>query len=284
MIQKPMIALMLLFATFIVKAQKMDKRFANKKTMPFAFVEEIDSKALGENRVLNVYLPYGYHPDSVQTYPTIYVLDGTAHEDFPHIAGLAQFMNMYDLLPKSIVVGIANKGKSRYRDFTHPTTDAAEKKRLPQAGGSSKFIAYVANEVIPLIQKSYKTNGKRTVIGQSLGGLLATEFLMKKPDLFDDYIIVSPSLWWSKMALVNTAAKYFKEKQQLKKRVYVSLGKEHPVMHKVADQLINAIKNSGNKRLKVYYKPILTEDHATILHKAVYEAFETFYPKKREKH
>ena len=279
-----MIVLLLFFATFAAKAQKMDKRFANKKTMSFALVEDIASKALDEKRVLNIYLPSGYDPDSAQTYPTIYVLDGSAHEDFPHIAGLAQFMNMYDLLPKSIVVGIANQGKSRYRDFTHATSDAAEKKRLPQAGGSAQFMAYVAQEVIPMVRKNYKTNGKRTIIGQSLGGLLATEFLIKKPDLFDDYIIVSPSLWWSKMELVNTAAKYFKENQSLKKRVYVSLGKEHPVMHKVADRLINAIKNSGNKNLKVYYKPILTEDHATILHKAVYEAFETFYPKKREKY
>ncbi|OJJ15510.1 esterase [marine bacterium AO1-C] len=281
---KRIIPVILLLVTFTAKAQKMDKRFANKKTMSFALVEEIDSKALGEKRVLNVYLPYGYDPDSAQTYPTIYVLDGTAHEDFPHIAGLAQFMNMYDLLPKSIVVGIANKGRSRYRDFTHPTTDSAERKRLPQAGGSPQFIAYVANEVIPLIKKNYKTNGQRTIIGQSLGGLLATEFLMKKSDLFNDYIIVSPSLWWSKMKLVKKAKKYFKDNQQLKKRVYVSLGKEHPVMHKVADKLIDAIKKSGNKKLKVYYKPILTEDHATILHKAVYEAFETFYPKKREKY
>lgn len=278
------ITLMLLLATFTIKAQKMEKVFANKKTMPFAVVEDIDSKVLGEKRVLNIYLPYGYDPDSAKTYPTIYVLDGTAHEDFPHIAGLAQFMNMYALLPKSIVVGIANKGRSRYRDFTHPTTDKAEKKRLPQSGGSPQFIKYVEKEVIPLVKKNYKTNGKRTIIGQSLGGLLATEFLIKKPELFNDYIIVSPSLWWSKKVLVKGAAKYFQNNQQLKKRIYVSLGKEHPVMHEVADKLINAIKKSGNKNLKLYYKPILTEDHATILHKAVYEAFETFYPKKREKY
>ncbi len=281
--QRSILAILLLI-TSIAQAQKTDKQLTNKKAMPFAYVEEINSQALGEKRTLNIYLPQGYHPDSAQTYPTIYVLDGSAHEDFPHIAGLAQFMNMYDLLPKSIVVGIANKGRSRYRDFTHPTSDKADKKDLPQAGGSARFIAYVAKEVVPLVTKNYKTNGKRTIIGQSLGGLLATEFLMKKPDLFEDYIIVSPSLWWSKMELVNGAAQYFKDHQALKKRVYVSLGKEHPVMHQVADQLVEALKNSGNKQLKVYYEPILTEDHATILHQAVYKAFEVFYPKKRKKY
>jgi len=32
------------------------------------------------------------------------------------------------------------------------------------------------------------------IIGQSLGGLLASEILMKKPELFNKYVIISPSL------------------------------------------------------------------------------------------
>ena len=50
-------------------------------------------------------------------------------------------------------------------------------------------------------------------------------------------------------------------------------------MHKVADQLVDAIKKSGNEKITLFYEPILTEDHATILHKAVYAAFEKFNPK-----
>lgn len=275
----------LLLAINTLQAQKMDKRYTTaKKTLPFAVVEEIDSKELGEQRGLNVYLPQGYDPDSTATYPTIYVLDGSAHEDFPHIAGLAQFMNMYNLLPKSIVVGIANKGRSRYRDFTHVSTSKKDKKNLPQGGGSEKFMNYVEKEVLPLVKKNYKTNGQRTIIGQSLGGLMATEFLIKRSHLFDDYIIVSPSLWWGKRVLVKSAAKFFKTHPNLKKRIFVSLGKEHPIMHKVADKLVKAIRDSNNPNITLFYEPVLTEDHATILHKAVYKAFERLYPKKKKKH
>ncbi|MBK7286445.1 MAG: hypothetical protein IPI95_04685 [Flavobacteriales bacterium] len=63
------------------------------------------------------------------------MLDGSANEDFPHIAGLAQFMNMYDLLPKSIVVGIANNGKSRYHDFTGATQVLATRSGCPLTAG-----------------------------------------------------------------------------------------------------------------------------------------------------
>ncbi len=274
-------AFFLVMLVSLLSAQEKDARYANaSQVFPFGVVEHLDSKALGEARVLNIYLPQGYHPDSSATYPVIYVLDGSAHEDFPHIAGLAQFLNMYDLLPKSIVVGIANV--DRYRDFTYPSSDEEDQKNLPTSGGSEKFIRFVETEAQPFVNKHYKTSDHNTIIGQSLGGLIATEILMTKPALFDDYIIVSPSLWWDKQQLVGKAASFFKERQDLEKKIFVSLGREHPVMHEVADQLVAAIKNSGNDKLTVFYEPILDEDHATILHHAVYRAFRTIYAKPKE--
>lgn len=262
-------------------AQENDPRYSgDQEILPLGLIETIDSKALSEKRVLNIYLPQGYHPDSSTTYPTIYVLDGSAHEDFPHIAGLAQFMNMYQLLPQSIVVGIANV--DRYRDFTYPSKDKEDLKNLPTSGGSPKFINFLENEVQPLVEKQYKTNEHKTIIGQSLGGLLATEILIKKPDLFNDYIIVSPSLWWDQQTLVDSAADFFKQHQDLNKKIYVSLGKEHPVMHEVADKLVEAIRNSGNEKITLFYEPILHEDHATILHSAVYRAFKALNPQEKE--
>ncbi|MDB5281176.1 MAG: hypothetical protein JWO06_251, partial [Bacteroidota bacterium] len=73
-----------------------------------ASTSTIQSNELGETRKLNIYLPEGYSPDSATTYPVIYLLDGSANEDFIHIVGIVQFLNMIGTLPKSIVVGIAN--------------------------------------------------------------------------------------------------------------------------------------------------------------------------------
>ena len=169
------------------------------------------------------------------------------------------------------MVGIANV--DRYRDFTYPSSVKRDLKDIPTSGGSEAFISFIENELQPAINKGFKTNGNNMLIGQSLGGLVATEILMTKPDLFNDYVIVSPSLWWDNEKLVSKAEKYFKEYQSLDKRVFISLGKEHPIMHKVADQLVHSMKSSGNENLKVKYEPILDEDHATILHLAAYKAF-----------
>ena len=64
------------------------------------------------------------------------------------------------------------------------------------------FIA-IEKELQPYIETKYKTNNDKTIIGQSLGGLFATEVLLKKPTLFNKYIIISPSLWWDNGSLLN---------------------------------------------------------------------------------
>lgn len=271
---KKILLILVLTLSFSAKAQTEDARFTGKKTVPLGVVESFHSKALNEKRVLNIYLPQGYHPDSLKTYPVIYLLDGSAHEDFPHIAGLAQFMNMYKTLPESIVVGIANG--NRYKDFTYPSNDKRDLKEIP-VSRSADFMEFLASEVQPFIEKNYKTTKHKTIIGQSLGGLLATEILLKKPQLFDDYIIVSPSLWWDEQRMLKKVEDYLSANDYSNKRVFLSVGKEHPVMNKVADKLAQKLKNV--KGLVSFYHPILEENHATILHPAVFKAFKTLNTK-----
>ena len=61
-----------------------------EKVFPLGIVRQMHSTVLNEERTLNIYLPEGYHQDS--SYSVIYLLDGSADEDFIHVAGLVQFM------------------------------------------------------------------------------------------------------------------------------------------------------------------------------------------------
>lgn len=244
---------------------------------PFVFgeVHTIHSTVLDQDRVLNVHLPEGYG-DSTATYPVVYVLDGSANEDFPHIAGLMQFMHMYDLSPKSIVVGIANAGRSRYHDFTSPTKGDSDLVWVPTGGGSEDFINYIASEVEPFVEDHYRTSGKRAIIGQSLGGLLATEILFTRPELFDDYILISPSLWWNKGALAAEAEAWVRTHATLPKRVYIAVAPDDAMMQHEVDQVVRALGANARAPFTWIYKTFPGESHATILHRAVYNAFELF--------
>ncbi len=261
--------LIMLFASCTVTAQ----------TKPFNIgeVATIRSEVLGENRTLNIYLPEGYNDKA--TYPVIYLLDGTANEDFLHIAGLVQFFNMTFKMPNTIIVGIANI--DRKRDFTFPTQKANLKKAYPTTGGSARFIDFIEKELQPYIKANYKTNDSTYLMGQSLGGLLAAEILLKKPNLFSNYIITSPSLWWDDESLLKEAPALLAAQEDKKKWVYIAVGNEGKVMEKDAACLMKALQQSGKQNMKIDFVSLPKENHATILHNSVYAAFSILYPYKQ---
>lgn len=257
-------------------------------TKPFVLgvIEEIQSKELAEKRVLNIYLPEGYNQNDTIKYPVIYLLDGSADEDFIHIVGLVQFNSFewIDQVPKSIVVGIATV--DRRRDFTFPTTIQEDKKTDPTTGHSDKFISFIEKELQPFIETKYKTNNDKTIIGQSLGGLLATEVLLKKPTIFNKYIIISPSLWWDNGSLLNLNSNLLTENYHQQTDIYIGVGKEGLTPTEIprkmevdANLLTEKIKGSKSKKVKVFFDYLPQENHATIMHQAVSNSFRFLYPK-----
>jgi uncharacterized protein len=276
----------LLFFSTLLLAQKIRPSHADS-TAPFVLgvVDHIQSKLLGEQRILNIYLPEGYNKKDTIHYPVTYLLDGSADEDFIHVVGLYQFNSFewINRVPKSIVVGIATV--DRRRDFTYPTTIEKDKKKYPTTGHSDKFISFIENELQPFIEKNYKTNTSRTLIGESLGGLIATEILLKKPALFNKYIIVSPSLWWDNGSLLNQPSPVLQENFTQKTDVYIGVGKEGltpteipRVMEVDANLLADKIKSTKSKCVNVYFDYLPDEDHATIMHQAVSNALRMIYP------
>ncbi len=239
---------------------------------------EIKSEILNENRILNIYLPNGYSKDSINTYPVIYLLDGSIDEDFIHISGLVQFgsFSWINMIPETIVVGISNV--DRKRDFTFPTTVKKDKKDFPTTGESEKFINFIENELQPFIDSNYNTNNTKTIIGQSLGGLLATEILLKKPYLFDNYIIVSPSIWWDNESLLKIKSKEYKTK----KAIYIAVGKEGKVMERTAKELYKKLNIEKKNNTDLFFEFFEKQNHGNALHLAVYNAFEKIFMTKKE--
>lgn len=244
-------------------------------------VDKIQSTVLKESRTVNIYLPEGYSPDSSATYPVIYLLDGSANEDFIHIAGIVQFLTMIAAMPKSIIAGIANV--DRRRDFTFPTTIEKDKKDYPTTGSSEKFMVFIEKELQPFIQKKYKTNNFKTIIGQSLGGLFAAEVLLKNPGLFNNYIIVSPSFWWNDESLLTAAPKLLEKQTVDNIHVYISVGSEGKQMEDDAKHFVEILQASGKKNLVVNFLSLPAESHLTILHNSVYKGFGILYPPKTGK-
>lgn len=271
MIKKILALFSILFAfQFMVLAQS-----ENVKPLTIGEVRTLKSKILNEDRTLNIYLPQGF--DKAKSYPVIYLLDGSINEDFIHVTGLVQFFNQMYAMPETIVVGIANI--DRKRDFTFHTDLKDLQQDYPTTGHSDKFINFLEKELLPYIGSQYKTTDKY-LFGQSLGGLLATEILFKKPEMFNNYFIISPSLWWDDQSLLKRT-QLLSKSPDTKKFVYVSVGKdEHPVMVKDAGTLYETLQKAGKKNWTVEYKMMETDNHATILHRSLYEGLVKMFPYK----
>ena len=72
----------------------------------------IASKALGEDRTLNVYLPPSYAAGDAK-YPVVWLIDGGVAQDFPHIAGLAQYGALSGMFREAIIVGVETRERQR---------------------------------------------------------------------------------------------------------------------------------------------------------------------------
>ncbi len=245
-----------------VRAQK-DVTFGQQYTLP--------SSTLAEDRVLNVLLPRGYADSTAKEYPVIYLLDGAVNEDFFHVAGLVRYYQDHHMMPPTILVGIANT--DRKRDMTYPSSDPRDRADFPTTGGSARFIEFLQKELTNWTETTFRTTDHRTLVGQSLAGLLATEVLLKYPGHYDDYIIISPSLWWDREGLYQRMDSLTSALTDLPQRLFLSAGTEYPVMVNGSRKLARLLEG----RTDATFLHLPAEDHNTILHEALNRAFDQWY-------
>ncbi len=255
--------------------------YANKKPQPIKLGESVSIKSsiLNENRTINIYLPPEYSAKSDKKYPVVYILDGGVEEDFIHLTGIFRFnaLTWINRFPEAIIIGIENT--NRRRDFTFPVNnldfiekEGFSKTHFPQYGGADNYIKFLQQELIPYVEKKYNVNSNRTVVGESLAGLMSAYLLVNYPTLFCNYIIVSPSLWWGDGQLLQKDAEAKINEIQQPINVFVAAPKkeEDVKMYNESVQFYSSLLN--NASLNTTFDYLEDETHATVFHLAVYNA------------
>lgn len=186
---------------------------------------DIHSKILNEERTIWVRTPPGYQIGK-GVYPVVYVTD--APEPVNEIGSTIDFLVRNNRMPPLIVVGIGNT--DRTRDLTPSHADVKQEdgtvSTYPTSGGADKFLDFIQSELMPEIEKRYRTAPYRIFAGHSFGGLLAIHTLVARPDLFEAYIAVSPSLQWDSGRTLHQAQQFFAGRSELKKTLFFSLASE----------------------------------------------------------
>ncbi len=236
---------------------------------PLSEVVRIHSKVLNEDRKVYVHCPKVDSADVNKQFPVLYVLDGDNH--FELLAQYADYLSRPDVLamPKIIIIGIPNT--KRTRDLT-PTNSLLNYEGKPDSssyqgsGGNEKFLQFIATELMPMIDKNYKTEPYKIFAGHSFGGLSSINCLLTHPDLFEAYIAVSPSLWWDKGYVLKMTDEKLKNGSTLNKLFFYSDGNEggrNSFFHKNLLKLDATLAKKKLKRFNYLYKHYPTETHMT---------------------
>jgi predicted alpha/beta superfamily hydrolase len=230
----------------------------------------IKSEVLGEERVILVRTPPGYERNG-QRYPVLYMTDGNAH--LAHTASTIEFLSRSGRMPELIVVAITNT--DRTRDLT-PTNasmwrpDGTEAK-LPTSGGADKFLKFIEAELIPKIEKDYRTQPYRVFAGHSFGGLFALHAFLTRPEAFNAYIAVSPTMHWDNHLLSRKAEEFFKDRKELNRTLYFTLADEGGDARAGFDRFKSILAKNKPKGFEWGASLMEDEDHGSVVMPSHYQ-------------
>jgi len=181
------------------------------------------SEALGEQRPYFVGLPESYSQDSTRRYPVIYVLDGLS-QGAPLAKAAAQ-MSRDKLMPELIVVAIPNvSAAGRERDYTPPTMRQNHERSDSPAGKADAFLAFLRAELIPAMERDFRTAPERLLAGNSRGGLFVIYSLMAEPSLFQARFAHSTPMWREDEHLVKRLEAFLNTAPDLRGKLFLSVG------------------------------------------------------------
>jgi predicted alpha/beta superfamily hydrolase len=162
---------LLLFFTFSMFSQKTTESFISNK--------------LGETREITIGLPSTYDQNPTKKYPLLILLDGDYL--FDPFYGALDYGCYWDDLPETIVIGI-NQRNNRMEDCRYNKDNG-----LPSGKGAA-FFEFIGEELLPYIEKKYRTAPFRIIAGHDTTAGFLNFFLYKDSPLFNAYISLSPEL------------------------------------------------------------------------------------------
>jgi predicted alpha/beta superfamily hydrolase len=235
----------------------------------------IKSAVLGEERIVLVRTPVGYENNKV-SYPVFYMTDGDGH--MGHTASTIEFLARNGRISDLIVVGVTNT--DRTRDLTpvkSSAKNAAGELQFPTSGGADNFLKFFETELIPEIEKQYRTEPYRIFAGHSLGGLFAIHAMISKPGLFNSYFAVSPSLQWDNAEALKRAEEFLKNQKELKVTLFVSLGDEPGAIGESYKRLTEALAKTNIKGFEWKAEHMTDEDHGSVVLRSHYAGLRKVY-------
>lgn len=245
-------------------------------SIPNTMVVDLPKSQNGVAYELYVHVPPACR-ETEKACPAVYMLD--AEYSFGVASMMVTHLSDRGRIPPVVSVAITYPDKSRYRynrsrDYTpyYSKDDGYSEESQREAGGGPAFLKVIKKEIIPYVETHYPVlKENRTLVGHSYGGLFAAYAWMTDPGIFKNYVIVSPSLWYSERTPLAEAKKVCADSSfSREENVYMAVGEyeEQPERDRTMVSDLTAFKaildNCEKRKVSTYLRVFPDETHASI--------------------
>ena len=224
------------------------------KSMPLA------SKVLNKELTVLISLPEGYDAGTA-SYAVLYDMNGVF--GFAYDRATVELLARTTNMPNMIVVGVPPL------DNGYVPTPFEDRKEIP--AGADMSIRFLKEELIPFVEKNYRTNAFRALYGHSVGGLFTMYTLLNAPGLFTAYIAGSPWFQTNDQYWLKNIEKMAKERTFDGKILFMTVGKGEAQLtidtYKELEKWMN-----GNPLSGLTWKSAWLEgDHGSMVGRNIYD-------------
>lgn len=249
-------------------------------------IATIKSSQLDQENEFWIGLPNNF--DSTVNYPVIYLLDAEDHFDITF--AVTNELAKNDKMPKHILIGIPKiDNLIRFKNLTFSKTNPLDYDTLinpaffnnpDNFGEGRKFLKYIESELIPFVNKKYKTNGYNILIGHSLGGYFGA-YSIPIQKSFSAFQLYDPSVFCNSNEAIKNIENNLQSDYSTNVFISSALGKKEGDAYgkKIAlnaiDTLIEKINNYPEIRLSSKF--YAEEGHLSMFMYSIIDGFTFLY-------
>jgi len=224
------------------------------KSIPF------HSNVLNRDMNISLYLPSDYGTSATR-YPVLYDPNDFL---FKYDVGTVELLSVMNAIPRTIVVGTPG--------IQNGYVPTPYEQRGSEPTAADLTLNFYREELIPFIEKTYRTANYRILYAHSVGGLLTMYTLFTQPDLFSAYIASSPWFQTNNQYWLKNIDRMFRAESLNNRTLFMTVGKDETDLTR--NTYIELEKWMNNKDLKgLRWKSVWFEgvDHGSMVGKSLYD-------------
>ncbi len=244
----------------------------------------------GISHVVSVGLPARHR--SLDEVPLLVCLDG------PWVFGTtldaSRIMSMSAEAPEAAVVGLSFATDSmgeylreRARWYTPtpwvpPTITGVKNVTAEECGRAEDLLGFIRDQLLPTVIAD-RLGGlavtERWLVGHSFSALFGLRTLFEAPDLFDKWLLASPSIWWDDRAVLAHEAAYAAANDDLPAAVFTCYGEAEAVaasdeeayfgMGANVEELVATLRSRSYEHLELSHRVLPGDGHASSVGAAI---------------